>query len=145
MVKIDIKKLFIISLIIIVLDQVTKILTKNIDYEIFPFFSFIYTTNTGAAFGVFKEQTTLITFLSIMIIGALIYFIPKIEKENYFAYSLLLGGAIGNLIDRIFLGHVRDFISIWVWPIFNIADIAISIGIILIIYNEIKKEIKSKK
>ncbi|MFT4305100.1 MAG: signal peptidase II [Candidatus Woesearchaeota archaeon] len=142
MVKIDIKKLFIISLIIIILDQLTKIITKNIDFEIFSFFGFIYTTNTGAAFGIFKEQTTLILFLSIMIIGALIYFIPQIEKENYLGYSLLLGGAIGNLIDRIFLGYVRDFISIWIWPVFNIADIAISIGIILIIINEIKKEIK---
>ena len=137
-----VKKIFILSFIIILLDQITKILTTNINIEIFSFFSLSYTKNTGAAFGIFKEQTLLIIFLSIMIIGALIYYFPKIEKENYFAYSILLAGAIGNLIDRIFLGYVRDFISIWVWPVFNIADIAITIGIIIIIYNEIKKEIK---
>jgi signal peptidase II len=135
-----VKKILYISLIIVFLDQLTKFLTKEINFEIFSFFKLLYITNTGAAFGIFKNYSILIIFISIIVIGLLIYYINKIPKEDYIGYGLIIGGALGNLIDRIFFGYVRDFISIWIWPIFNIADIAISIGIILIIINEFKKD-----
>jgi signal peptidase II len=133
-----VKNILSISLIIILLDQLTKILTKNINITILPFLKLISVKNTGAAFGIFREFSLLIIFVSIIIIILLIYYINKIPKKDYFAYSLIIGGAIGNLIDRIILGYVRDFISIWIWPVFNIADMAISIGIIIIIFNELK-------
>lgn len=137
-----VKKIFITSLIVVLIDQITKFLTQNINLQILPFIRLIDVKNTGAAFGILKDHTILLIFLSIMIIGFLIYYIDKIEEKDYIAYGLILGGAFGNLIDRIFLNYVRDFISIWVWPVFNIADAAISIGLIIIIYNEIKKKKK---
>jgi signal peptidase II len=135
-----VKKILLISFIVIFIDQLTKLLTKNINFEIFSFLKFISIKNTGAAFGIFRDYTILIIFLTIAIIGGLIYYLDKIPKKDYLGYGLILGGAVGNLIDRIFLNYVRDFISIWIWPVFNIADMAISIGIILILINEIKKD-----
>ncbi len=105
--------------------------------------------NTGIAFGFFKDQG--ITFIVIPIVAAVllvfnIYYYRQnneaLSRTYIVAFSLILGGAIGNLIDRIAYGHVIDFIDFRVWPVFNIADSAITIGAILIAYKCFKLSAK---
>jgi len=100
-----------------------------------------YILNTGAAFGIFKGMNLLLIWISIIIIGAILYNYDKIPKDTVpqIGFALIIGGAIGNLIDRIFLGHVIDFIDFRIWPAFNIADSAISIGAVLLIIYYWKK------
>ncbi len=132
----------IISSIIIALDQILKYFIQNINYEITPFFKLIYVKNTGAAFGILQNSSLPLFFIGMIIIGFILYHLEKIPNDKFhnIILGLVLGGAIGNLIDRIALGYVRDFISISIWPVFNIADIAVSIGILIWIINEIKKK-----
>ena len=119
---------YLISLLIIIADQVTKIFLTT-------------TTNTGAAFGLFKDNVFLITVISLIITGAIIYYLIK---SNVFVVSLwlsfLLGGAISNLIDRVFLGYVRDFINFLFIPTFNIADMFNVIGALLLVYYLVREK-----
>ena len=105
--------------------------------------------NTGIAFGFFKDQG--ITFIVVPIVAAIllvfnIYYYRQnneaLSRVYIIAFSLILGGAIGNLIDRIVYGHVIDFIDFRVWPVFNIADSAITVGAILIVYKCFKLSAK---
>jgi signal peptidase II len=129
------KKFFLISIFIIILDQITKIIFTN------KHFLFInYTTNTGAAFSLFQNQIVLLTIISFLV-AIFIFFLAKKEKKLRIPLSFLFAGTIGNLIDRIFLGHVRDFIDFQVWPIFNIADSFNVIGVAIIIYLVLKEKI----
>jgi len=105
--------------------------------------------NTGIAFGFFKDRG--ITFIIIPVVAIFllifnIYYYRKNEKAlsrvYIFAFSLILGGAIGNLIDRIVYGYVIDFIDFRVWPVFNIADSAITVGAILIAWKCFKLSAK---
>lgn len=140
------KKALIISitaLIIIILDQLTKyLLTGNLGLgeQIILIQNFLYLTNVrnfGAGFSLFQGATQLIIWFSIIVIGVIIYLYDKIPKKLYVQLSTasLLGGIVGNLIDRFRLGYVIDYIDFRIWPTFNIADIAITAGVIgLIIY-----------
>ncbi|MBD3249792.1 signal peptidase II [Candidatus Woesearchaeota archaeon] len=130
------------ALSVIFLDQLTKyIVHTNLSigqsfYVIKNIFHLTYISNTGAGFGIFKDSVFLLSFISVIAIGAIIYYYPQLK--NRFLQSgaaLMLGGTIGNLIDRIFRGYVIDFLDFRIWPLFNIADTAITIGtFILIIY-----------
>lgn len=120
--------IFLTALLIILLDQLTKFLAEKY---------LITIHNTGAGFGLFKDSTTLLIWFSIIVIGAILYSYDKIpEKTSIQLFvGLLLGGTIGNLIDRLRLSYVIDFIDLKIWPSFNLADAAITIGVIgLIIY-----------
>ena len=97
-------------------------------------------TNTGAAFGLFQNSAIILGIIAIIATAYIIYFAKKSQNNFILPLALILGGAIGNLIDRIFLGYVRDFISISIWPVFNLADSAICIGAIYLIYLSIKKK-----
>ncbi len=97
--------------------------------------------NTGIAFGFFKNQGIVFIVIPIIAVFLLIFNIYYYRKNNealsriyIVSFSLILGGAIGNLIDRIVYGHVIDFIDFRVWPVFNIADSAITIGAIMIAF-----------
>ena len=125
---------------VIALDQATKYVVKsNLDlYEAWPaegFFRIAYRTNTGSAFGLFPGQTVTLIFLSLFAIGFLFYFY-RTRAMSYpllrLAIGLQLGGAVGNLIDRLFLGAVVDFIDVGPWPTFNVADSSIVVGIFLL-------------
>lgn len=96
--------------------------------------------NTGIAFGLFKNQGIVFIIIPIIAIILLIFNIYYYRNNNeelsrvyIIAFSLILGGAIGNLIDRIYLGYVVDFIDFRIWPVFNIADSAITIGAVIIL------------
>ena len=138
-----------ISLLVVVLDQATKqiaeyLLTPHQAVNLLPFFDWYLTYNTGAAFSFLANaggwQRWLFTAIAIVISVVIVQWIRKLPPEETmtaFSLSLILGGAIGNLIDRVYLGHVIDYIQVWLgnypWPAFNIADAAISVGAALLI------------
>ena len=123
-----------------VLDQVSKrIITGWLQLgESWPsegFFRITYGTNSGTAFGLFPNHTTLLIVVSLVAIGFLFYFyrahaMPSLVLR--FAIGLQLGGAFGNLIDRVLNGKVVDFIDVGPWPIFNLADSSIVVGIFIL-------------
>ena len=130
------------ALLIIFLDQLTKFLVKQ-NFQLnqsIPIINNIlhltYITNTGSAFGLFKGLNLIFVLFSIIVIVVIFYYLKKIirnEKLLQFSVGLLLGGTIGNLIDRLFYGAVIDFIDFRVWPVFNIADSAVTISVMLLI------------
>lgn len=137
---------FIIVSIILSLDQLTKLLvTKNLLLNqsvpiIKGVFHITLIHNRGAAFGILKNQILLFVFTSIFAI-ILIYFNLKNNryKKSYSIFlSLILAGALGNLIDRLFFGFVIDFLDFRIWPVFNIADSAITIGAILLAWSMLR-------
>ena len=125
---------------VIVLDQATKQIVKSsLDlYEAWPaegFFRIAYRTNSGSVFGLFPGQTVTLILLSLFAIGFLFYFY-RTRAMSYpmlrLALGLQLGGAVGNLIDRLRHGAVVDFIDVGPWPTFNVADSSIVVGIFLL-------------
>lgn len=134
---------FIIVLTILLLDQVSKIvITRNLLYgESIPIikgiFHFTLIHNRGAAFGILRNQIPLLTVTSAVAV-ILIYFSLRRKKQGKIyniSLTLILAGALGNLIDRLFFGYVIDFLDFRIWPVFNIADSCITIGAILLAWN----------
>ncbi|MBI4159528.1 signal peptidase II [Candidatus Woesearchaeota archaeon] len=113
----------ILLVVLILLDQAAKLYLAT-------------TYNSGAAFSLFQGQRYLLIAVSIIVI----LIILKYYKEYPFPLTLILAGTIGNLIDRIFLGYVRDFIDLKFWPVFNIADFVIVIGTLLLVYKMWKEK-----
>ena len=141
------KKMYIISLLVVIIDRITKILVeKFLDGKVLviikKFFYLTCVRNDGAAFSIFENKVLFLAILGIIALLALIYYITKHNKKQI-GYSFLVGGILGNLIDRIFLGYVVDFIGIEFfgnqYPIFNIADIFIVIGAIFVIFEKAEK------
>ena len=132
------------ALIVIIIDQLAKFLIKtNFQLNesvalIKNIFHLTYIHNFGAGFGLLQQQRLILIFISLFVIGVILYYFDRIkEKEKLlqFLVGFVLGGTIGNLIDRLFYGYVIDFLDFQVWPIFNIADSFVTIGVIgLIIY-----------
>lgn len=134
-------KILIISSIIILVDQLTKFYFKYYSYD-FNIIKFHLIKNYGAGFGILQGQRFLLILIPIFVIFIIFYCFKGIKKENILFYALifLLAGTIGNLVDRIFLGYVVDFIDLGFWPVFNVADISNSIGGVLILISLFKKE-----
>ncbi len=136
-----------LSLLICLLDQLIKYFI-SIDYKSIVntdliFFTIDYVKNFGAAFNIFSGSRIFLSTVSFLFSLILIYFILKnnITKTiDLLSYSFILGGSLGNGIDRIFKGYVVDFINLNFinFPIFNLADIAINIGFFLLFYNLFK-------
>lgn len=153
---------FIVVLLVAVLDQATKIwIVQHFDLyetrEIVPgFFNLTYLTNNGAAFSMLAGQPALWRQLFFICATIIAMFIIVIAHRSYsresnwysVALSLIAGGAIGNLIDRVRLSYVIDFLDVYVgtshWPAFNIADSAITVGVILFIVTNVILE-RAKK
>ena len=138
------KKIFIISIFLIILDFISKLLIVNflkVDLFLIPNFLYLtFVTNTGTFWGLFSNINIFFMILSIIVLSLLIYIITvktTLNKLNTILYSLVMSGIIGNLIDRIIRGYVVDFIGIKIFnynfPIFNFADIYIVIGVLLFI------------
>ena len=118
------------------------------------FFRIIHITNTGSAFGAFQGYSlvlAIIAFIGLFVLSGRGIFsyrkYPRVVNiPNRIALGLLLGGDLGNLIDRIrFAGHVTDFIDPGFFPVFNVADSAITIGVILVIYTILREMIRESK
>lgn len=138
-----------IALSVIALDQATKYLIVSSmsaydSIEIFSFLNIVSVRNTGAAFGIFRGLGSgffiVISLSAIVLLG---YMMIK-DLYNRTGLSLILGGAVGNLIDRIYYGNVVDFIDVSVgryhWPAFNVADSALTVGIVIIICSSLLKK-----
>lgn len=134
------KREVIIVLLVLALDQLSKfILNANLALnESIPLvkgvFSLTLIHNRGAAFGIFKNQVYIFIFISVIAI-ALVYSMLKNNKSDKLyslSLNLILAGALGNLFDRVFLGYVIDFLDFHIWPVFNIADSAITCGTLIL-------------
>jgi len=151
--------ILLIAAVIVILDQWTKWLVRtNIPagetwlptslYWLSPYARIVHWYNTGAAFGMFKDASMLLTVLAFVVIGAILFYYPQVEKDDWIlrlALSLQLGGALGNLIDRLTVGHVTDFISVGNFPVFNVADASITIGAVLLFLDVWLRERAEKK
>ena len=96
-----------------------------------------HVTNSGAAFGLFPNQGSFFILIAIIVVIAIVFYYRRLPAEDWLirvSLGLQLGGAIGNLIDRLRFGYVVDFIDISFWPVFNLADASITVGVLLIIY-----------
>jgi signal peptidase II len=163
------KNLFIFILgaaIIIALDQITKsaITARFTLHEVYPvisgLFNLVYVMNPGAAFGFLANASEtfryiFFTGITVLAAGLIIYYLVKSNPRNLLlsaALTLIFGGAVGNLIDRLRFGAVVDFLDVYIggahWPAFNVADSAITVGAILMIWemilNRKNKQVESK-
>ena len=149
------KKYILIFSIIILLDQVTKLIIQTtfdanpykVIHVIKDFFLIRYVENKGAVWGIFSNPShtiipKIITAFSIIALIAVIYYFLKLEAKcacELTSLSFIIGGAVGNIIDRLYQGYVVDFLDVYIgsyhWPTFNVADSFISIGVVLLIFS----------
>ena len=123
-------------------DQVSKFLVREFlelgdSYPDRGFFRITHTYNTGSAFGLFRDQNIPLIVVSIIGIAVLVLIYrsqPRRGKALRLSLALLLGGATGNLLDRLRLGHVTDFLDVGRWPVFNLADSSIVVGLVLLFW-----------
>jgi signal peptidase II len=111
--------------------------------EFFSYFRLVYWANTGAAFGAFQGGNNILILLAILVCGAILYYSFRTPLEDLslrVALGLQLGGALGNLIDRVLYGHAVVFISFLSFPIFNVADLCITMGVLSLFYNTWRQE-----
>lgn len=149
--------MIILTTVIIALDQFTKTLVRNnLEFGqiwapwdwILPYARVIHIQNTGAAFGLFKGANTIFMILAVVVAGAIIYYFPSISKKDWIirvALSMQLSGALGNLIDRIKVGHVTDFVSVGTFPVFNVADASITVGVGILLIGMWVQEKREKR
>lgn len=147
------KKVYVISLILLIFDILSKIIIKNSlnlyeSIKIIPnFFYITYVRNTGCAFSILEGKQYLLIILTLIVFFYLIYYFFKDKLNNYkvIYYSLLFSGILGNLFDRVFYNYVVDFLDFKIfgysYPVFNFADSFIVIGVILIIIELIRKDL----
>lgn len=146
------KKIYITAIIIFIIDQISKVIISsyiglNSSVRIIKnFFYLTYTNNTGASFGILKNSRVLLIVLSIIALVILLRYIStfKETKYNILGLGFLMGGIIGNLLDRVLFGYVRDFLNFYIigydFPVFNIADIFIVLGVFILIISILKGE-----
>ncbi len=148
-----------VSGFVISLDQWTKWLVReNIEFGaqwlpdwliwLSPYARIVHWYNSGAAFGMFQNGNLVFTTLAFLVIGAIIYYYPQVEAEDWtlkLAMGLQLAGAAGNLIDRLIMGKVTDFISVGSFPVFNVADSSITVGVIVLLLGVWIKEQQDRK
>jgi signal peptidase II len=107
----------------------------------------VHWKNTGAAFGILQGFGDIFRVLAILVSIAIIYYYPKVPRKDWpirLAMGLQLGGALGNLLDRLTHGYVIDFVSLGNFPVFNVADASISIGVAILIVGMWIQERKPK-
>ncbi len=151
---------FVIMGLVLLADQLTKYLveTRIPLYGVWApipalegIFRIVHTTNTGAVFGLFQGTGMFFAALAVVVAGAIVYFnltLPGNQWAIRVALGLQLGGALGNFIDRLRQGHVTDFIDTGPWYIWNLADLAITSGVILFAFaywREIRREEAAKR
>ena len=152
--------LFVVAGVLIALDQWTKWLVRaNLPLSgtwlpdslewLSPYARIVHWQNTGAAFGMFQNGSMIFAAFAFIVIGAIVYYFPQVEKHDWslrLAMSMQLAGAAGNLIDRLLHnGRVTDFISVGTFPVFNVADASISVGTVILLLGVYLQERAAKK
>jgi len=139
--------IFSIAGLVILSDQLAKALVRaNLPYGtglawtplpwLYPYFKIVFWRNTGASLGILRDYGGLLAILSFVVAGLILYFFgraPRTDRSLRLALSLLLGGILGNLIDRLAFGYVTDFISIDSLPVFNLADVSNYMGVLILL------------
>ncbi len=127
--------------LVVLLDQVTKALVRNgmevgEEDSILPAVTLVHVRNTGVAFGAFSGGGIIVVVLVALALSALlVYFVTHIDKPLiWLPTGMLLGGSIGNIIDRVRDGAVTDFVKLPAWPAFNVADISITFGVLVLLW-----------
>jgi signal peptidase II len=140
----------ILTLVVFGLDFISKGIVRShlplgADVKIFSFFSLTHIQNTGIAFGLFPEKNSVFAVISLMLVALIGIIAWKSMRRQVFglvSLALILGGAFGNLADRIRFGHVTDFLDFYVgahhWPAFNVADSAICVGAFFLFFQSLK-------
>ena len=133
-----------LSVLIVAVDQATKVLIQGRLYllevrQITSFFNIVYYRNIGSAFGMFKSLGN-VFFITVSVLAvAVVCVLLFRDRDNRWGFSFILGGAIGNLVDRVVHGYVIDFLEVHAgghyWPAFNIADSALTVGMALLLLN----------
>jgi signal peptidase II len=125
---------------VVALDQVTKAAVRGAlrpgqRHEIAPGLDLVHVRNRGIAFGLFTQRGTLLTVLTFAALGLLVAYFARHSTRRllWLPTGLLVGGALGNVLDRVRHGAVTDFIDFPVWPAFNLADAAITVGVVLLL------------
>jgi len=148
--------LFLIAGTIVLLDQVSKAWVRQAlalgevyhpELWLSNYIRIVYWKNTGAAFGMFQSLGGVFSVLSFIVSGIILYYFPQIPSKDWLirvSMGMLLGGAIGNLIDRLTLGYVTDFISVGDFPVFNVADSSISVGVVVLFFGMWLQEKRAK-
>ena len=148
-----VKQSWIVALIVVA-DQLTKAAVRSHfqpgqSIPLIPsVLHLTYVQNTGAAFGLFRGHPNLFIVLSVFIGAGVMLELLRRRPRTWpmdVALSLILGGAMGNLIDRVWFGSVIDFIDLRVWPVFNLADSAITVGVILLLWQAIRRDPKVRQ
>ncbi|GKV64261.1 MULTISPECIES: signal peptidase II [Sporosarcina] len=149
-----------IAVLVIALDQLTKwLVVKNMELREYisvldPYLGLLSHRNRGAAWGMLEGKMWLFYIVTVAVVAAIIYFFHTEGKKDRLlgiSLMLLLGGAVGNFIDRLFRGEVVDFVSVLIpvinydFPIFNVADAALTIAVVLILVHVLLDEKKKKK
>jgi signal peptidase II len=149
--------LFLISGSIIFFDQLSKWLVReNLAPEeiwspwhwLLPYARIVNWHNTGIALGLFQNKNILFIILAFLVSMGIIYYFPKVPRVDVFlrvALAMQLGGAVGNMVDRIHQGFVTDFISVGAFPVFNVADSSISVGVVVLLLGVYIMDAKQKK
>jgi len=144
-------------LLVVAADQLTKLWVRSFDRDevIFQagFFRLAHVENTGAAFGLFQGQSFTLTIVGVVGIVVLLFLVLLARQRLPFlsglpgavAFCLMLGGTVGNLVERVRLGHVTDFVDVGIWPAFNVADSAIVVGVAVVAYLLIRLSIKERR
>jgi signal peptidase II len=155
----DYLALFLIAGTVIALDQWTKAtvratlavqemwLPAGLEW-LMPYARIIHWYNSGAAFGMFQGMGWVFTVLAFVVAALIIYYYPRVDPQDWWlklAMGMQMGGALGNVIDRLTLGQVTDFISIGTFPVFNIADSSISVGVAILLLGVWLKEMQERK
>jgi len=134
-------QLFAFMSVIIILDQLTKWLVRsNLDLgEVWmplvwlaPYARIVHWFNTGVAFGMLQGLGKYSMIFSILVVAFIMYYFPQVSRTDWLirlALAMQAGGAIGNLIDRITIGHVTDFISVGTFPVWNVADASLTVSV----------------
>ncbi len=147
--------LVIIVTVIVALDRWTKLLVSHklaLGESVSPikalgdFFRIVHWRNTGAAFGLFQNANVVLLVVSLVVSLVVLFYYQTLKRNNVLAklsLSLVLAGAIGNIIDRIKFGYVIDFIAVGRFPVFNVADSAVTIGVFLMIIYYLIEERKA--
>ena len=154
----DYALLLVIAGVIIGFDQWTKILVRTrLEFGgiwapwdwLLPYARVVHWNNSGAAFGILQGQSLLFTILAFIVTGVIIYYFPRVSPNDWtlrLAMGLQLGGAMGNLIDRLTMsGQVTDFISVGSFAVFNVADASISVGVVILLIGVWIKELQDKR
>jgi signal peptidase II len=149
--------LALIGSLIIVLDQLSKAwIRSNLALgeslapipALDPFLRIVHWYNTGVAFGMFQGMNTVFIVLAIIVMSVIFFYFPRVPERDWLlrlALAMQFGGAGGNLIDRITVGHVTDFVAVGEFPVFNVADASISVGVAVLLLGVWMQERRDRK